>query len=438
MEERNGSNHSLSRFSVVALCALAIASSACKKEAGEKNPVVNVQTTIVQKSDFVQTIDTEATLFPIHQAAITPKVTSPVRTFFVNRGAKVHKGQLLAVLENRDLEAAAMENKGGFEQAEATYSSATKANLPEEWKKAELDTNAAKQDYEAKQKIFDNRRELYKQGALPQKDLNQAGVDLTQARNNYEVAEQHLAALKAVTKQDQLKSASGQLTAAKGKYMGATAQLGYTEIRSPIDGVISDRPVFAGETPASGVPLITVIDNSQVVARAHVPQEQAARIKLGDPAEITAPGEEKPFPGKVTIVSPATDPNSTTIEIWVQAPNPEGTLRVGTSVRLSIAVAKIKDTIVIPAESLVTSGEGATSVMVVDRDNHAHQKQVQVGARQADRVQILTGLNPGDQIVTVGAYGLPDNAGVEIQKPEEPGKDTAPDKAGDKKSEDKK
>jgi RND family efflux transporter MFP subunit len=435
MEERIGYR---SRLLMLGICGLVALTLACKKEAGEKNPVVTVQTTTVQKTDFVQTIDTDATLFPIHQSAITPKVTAPVRTFFVNRGAKVRKGQLLAVLENRDLEAVAIENKGGYEQAEATYSSATKASLPEEWKKAELDANAAQLDFEAKQKIYDNRQELYKQGALPQKDLNQAAVDLTQARNNYQVTQQHLEALKAVTKHDQLKSASGQLTAARGKYMGATAQLGYTEIRSPINGVISDRPVFAGETPASGVPLITVIDNSQVVARAHIPQEQAAQMKVGDAAEITAPGEEKPFRGNVTIVSPATDPNSTTVEIWVQAANPEGALRVGTSVRLSVTVAKIKDAIVIPAESIVTAGEGAvTSVMVVDKDNHAHQKPVQVGARQGDKVQIVSGLNPGDQIVTVGAYGLPDNAQVEIQKPEEPGKDSGSEKGNDKKSGDK-
>ena len=424
---------SYSKCLLIVLVAFTGAGLACKKESEEKTPVVSVQTTIVQKADFAETIETEATLFPIRQAAITPKITAPVRTFFANRGAKVRKGQLLAVLENRDLEAAAVENKGGYEQAEASYSSATRAGLPEEWKKAELDANAAKQDYEAKQKIYDNRQSLYKQGALPQKDVNQAAVELTQARNTYEVAQQHLDALKSVTKQDQLKAASGQLTAAKGKYMGATAQLGYTEIRSPIDGVISDRPVFAGETPASGVPLITVIDNSQVIARAHVPQEQAARIKVGDTAEITAAGMEKPLPAKVTIVSPATDPNSTTIEVWAQAKNQDGALLVGTSVHLSVVVAKIKNAIVIPSESVVTAGD-ATAVMVVDKDNHAHQRPVTLGARQRDKVEVLRGLNPGEVIVTVGAYGLPDKAEVTIEKPEEPAKESQTDekKTGEK------
>ena len=423
-----------SKCLLIALVAFTAVASACKKDSEEKAPVVTVQTAIVQKADFVETIETEATLFPIRQAAITPKVTAPVRTFFANRGAKVRKGQLLAVLENKDLEAAAVENKGGYEQAEATYSSATRASLPEEWKKAELDANAAKQDYEAKQKIFDNRQDLYKQGALPQKDLNQAAVELTQARNNYEVSEQHLEALKSVTKQDQLKAASGQLTAAKGKYMGAAAQLGYTEIRSPIDGVISDRPVFAGETPASGVPLITVIDNSQVIARAHVPQEQAARIEVGDAAEITAAGQEKPLPAKITIVSPATDPNSTTVEIWAQAKNPDRTLLVGTSVHLSVMVANIKDAIVIPSESVVTAGEATTAVMVVDKDNHAHQRPVTLGPRQGDKVEVVSGLKPGEVIVTVGAYGLPDKAAVEIQKPGEPQKESQPDQGVEKKT----
>src|SRR5207248_5135528 len=187
------------------------------------------------------------------------------------------------------------------------------------------------------------------------------------------------------------------------------AQLNYSEIRSPIDGSITDRPLYAGEMPASGAPLITVMDLTEVIARAHIPQEEAALLKVGDKASITAPAEQETVPGTVTVVSPALDPNSTTVEIWVQAKNAGQRLKPGSSVKVSMLSQVIPDALVVPAVSLLTAPDGGTSVMVVGADGHAHQKAVKIGVKQGDEVQIAEGLQAGEKVVTVGAYGLPDN-----------------------------
>ncbi len=386
---------------------------ACKKVSTDDAPVVAVQTAVAEKTDLVQTVETDAILFPIDQAAITPKVAAPVRRFYVNRGSRVRKGQLLALLENSDLSAAAMENKGGLEQAQAAFSNATRATLPEEWKKADLDAAAAKQMLDAEQKLYSSREELFKQGALPRKELDQSGVALTQARNQYLVAQQHLEALQSVGKRDQLKSANAQLMAARGKYLGASAQLSYTEIHSPIDGVVAERPLYPGETAPAGAPLIVIVDSSKVIAKAHLAQEQAALLKVGDVAEITGPGADTLTAGKVTVVSPATDPNSTTVEVWVEAANPEGHLRPGASAHLSITVARFPGVTAVPAEAILTS-DGKTTVMVVGKDNVARQTEVKVGVRSGKEIQITEGIKPGETVVSTGAYGLPDGAKVHL------------------------
>ena len=239
------------------------------------------------------------------------------------------------MLENRDLAAAEVENKGTYEQAQATYGLETSSALPEEWQKAELDLKTAKDAYDAQQKVYDSRLILFQQGALPRKQLDESAVALMQAKAQYEMAEKHLSALQSVGKQDQLKSARGQLTSAKGKYEGAAAQLAYTEIRSPINGVVTDRPSYPGETPPPGTPLLTIMDTSSVIARAHIPQNDAAALKPGDVATITAAGGDR-VQGKVTLVSPALDPNSTTVEVWIEAANPDGRLRPGTTVNVQM------------------------------------------------------------------------------------------------------
>jgi len=407
-------------WSMLTLSVLLAVLSGCSKEPGEKEPIVPVQVAAVERTTIQHTVVAGAVLFPLAQSAIVPKISAPVKTFLVTRGSRVREGEVLAVLEHQDLAAAAVDTKGTYDQAQATYEISTAADLPAEMQKAQLEAQAAKQMLDAQQKIFDSRQQLFQQGALPRKELDQASVDLTQARNQYEMAQKHLEAMQAIGKQQTLKSAAGQLESAKGKYLGATAQLSYSEIRSPINGVIADRPLYPGEMAAAGTPLLTVMDISQVIARAHIPQPDAALLKLGDPATITVPGEDQPTEGKITVISPALDPNSTTVEVWVQAKNPEQRLKPGTSVQVSMLARTIPDALVIPAASLLTAEDGTTTVMLVGSDNRAHQKPVKVGVRQSDDVQIVEGVQAGDRVVASGAYGLPDNTQIKVEQQNKP------------------
>jgi multidrug efflux pump subunit AcrA (membrane-fusion protein) len=419
---------------LVALTLLAFA--ACSKEPADKEPTVSVQAVAAEKTELEETITAQAVLFPLQQAAITPKISAPVHKFYVNRGSKVHKDQLLAQLENRDLTASSEENKGNLEQAQAAYETTTGASLPEEMQKAQLDVEAAKKVLDAQQKVYTSREELFQQGALPRKELDQSGVDLTQAKNQYDIANKHFEALQAIGKQQALKSAAGQLQSAKGKYMGAEAQLSYSEIRSPIDGYVTDRPLYPGEMAPAGAPLITVMDTSQVIAKAHIPQPDAALLKVGNKATLTVPGESDPVDGKVTIISPALDPNSTTIEVWVQAVNRKQRLKPGTSVQVSMIAQTVKDAIAIPAESVLTAQDGATTVMLIGPDNRAHQTAVKTGVREGEKIQIVEGLKEGDRVISGGAYALPDKTKVTVEAaaaPDEKKPATGDDDKGNKK-----
>jgi len=426
--------------SAIGIVLAVLAWSGCSGEEKPPEPVVNVQAAAAQQKTIQRTVTSEAVLFALHQAAIVPKITAPVRKFYVNRGNHVRAGQLLAVLENRDLSAGAVQSKGEYEQAEASYTTSTAASIPEELRKAELDENTAKQALDAEEKLFESRQKLFEQGALPRKDLDQARVSLAQAKSQYDISHQHLEALLKVSHEQALKAAAGQLTAAKGKYQGATALLSYSEIRSPINGLVTDRPIYPGETPAAGMPLLMVMDTSSVIAKAHIPQEEAALLKVGDPGTITAPGVDEELKGKVTVVSPALDPNSTTVEVWVQARNPKGQLKPGSSVHVSMLAQVLPNAVTIPAAALLTEPDGTTSVMVVGDDGRAHQRDVKPGVKQGDELQIAEGLKPGERVVTVGAYGLPDNTKVRIEaataqnaEPDKPKKgDAAKDEKDDK------
>ena len=404
------------RAGLVALLLVASLQLGCssKDKEDEKAGAVPVQTAVVEQSKISKTVAAQAVLFPLNQTALTPKITSPISKFLVNRGSHVHQGQLVALLENQDLKGSALADEGSYQQAEAEFASATATTLPEEMQKAEFDAASAKRAFEAQQKVTENRRQLFKDGAIPRKDLDQSEVELIKAQSDYEIANRQLTALQSGIKDQRLKSVTGQLNSAKGKYLSSSAMLGYSEIRSPIDGVVTDRPFYPGDTVTAGASLMTIMDLSTVIAKAHVPQEDAALLKVGDAATITVQGSSEEIPAKLTLVSPALDPNSTTIEIWAQAKNRKGKLRPGSSVRLSVVAENVPGALVVPAEALLKAADGTTTVMVFGADGHAHQQAVEVGITEGDKVQITKGVAANDRIITAGAYGLPDNAKVTL------------------------
>jgi HlyD family secretion protein len=404
------------RFLAAWCAAVCLLGTGCKGDK-EEAPVVTVQAATAETGEISRVVSAEAVLFPIAQSAVTPKINAPVKRFLVTRGQKVRQGQLLAELENRDLTAAAMDNQGSFAQAQAAYETNVGATLPEEIQKAELDVQTAKETLDAQQKLYSSREDLFKQGALPRKDLDQAGVALVQVRSQYNVAKKHLDSLNAIGKQQALKAAGGQLTSATGKLKAAEAQLSYSEIRSPIDGYVTDRPLYPGEMATTTTPLLTVMDLSQIIAKAHVPQSDAMLLRKGDKASIALAGLDKKVDGTVTLVSPALDPNSTTVEIWVQAANHDQELRPGMTAQLSITAQTIHDAVTIPTAALLNAAGDAAQVMVIDSQSMAQSRDVKIGIQNADAVQIVAGLKAGEQVVSQGAYGLPDKTKVKIEKP---------------------
>jgi len=160
-----------------------------------------------------------------------------------------------------------------------------------------------------------------------------------------------------------------------------------------------------------------VMDISRIIARANVPQNQSASVRVGQPATITQVDTNQTVPGKVTVVSPATDPNSTTIQVWVQAENPGEQLRPGTSVHVTIMTEVIKAATVIPIAAVLPGEEGGTACLVITADNIAHRRSVKLGVREGDKVQILNGVRPGEEVVIVGGIGLDDKAKVKVIDP---------------------
>jgi HlyD family secretion protein len=418
----------------VLLLGWAIILYGCGSSEKEPTPLVTVQVAAAKRGPIELEVTSDAVVYPLQQAILTPKITSTIAKFYVQRGSRVKQGQLLARLENQDLAGAAEQSKGEFDQAEASYATTVGASLPQQIQKAELDAKAAKLAFDAQQKVYDARKQLYEQGALPRRDFDMADVALAQARSANEQAQKQLADLQRLGKEQVLKSASGQLSASEGKLRNAQAQLSYSEIRSPIDGVVTDRPQYQGELATANQPLLTVMNTSRLIAKAHISQSEAVLLKVGNKAEIELPGLEEPIKAMVSLVSPALDPGSTTIEVWVESTKPNSALKPGMSARVNVVAKSEEDALIVPTSAVYKSEEAGDYVMLAGSDKKAHLTKVKIGIKTKELAQIESGIKENDSVITVGGYALPDGTQIQIEATPapEPEKGGAADEKGGK------
>jgi HlyD family secretion protein len=398
--------------SLLALSLLALGACSRPKEA-EKSPPP-VQVTAVTQATIRRIVNGDGALFPRDQASIVPKIAAPVQRFYVNRGDHVRQGQLLAVLENGDLKDAADESKGALEQAESNMRTTQGATVPEAVSKAQTDLEAATDARASAKKALESRQKLFQEGALAGRLVDDAQVAYSQANSQFLAAQEHLKALQSVSKEEQVKTAAAQVRSAKAHLASQEQQVAYTHVTSPIAGIVADRPVNAGEMAVAGSPILTVMDISHVVARINVPQAEAAAVKVGQSATLTQPETKQQIEGKVSVVSPAADPNTTTVQVWIQIENRDERLKPGTAVHATIATEVYKAATVVPVAAILPGEEGGTAVLTVSADSVVHKRAVALGVREGNQVQILSGANPGEEVVVVGGMGLDDKTKVKI------------------------
>ncbi|HYK18565.1 MAG TPA: efflux RND transporter periplasmic adaptor subunit [Bryobacteraceae bacterium] len=393
---------------------LATLAACSKPPVKETEAPAPVQVTAVTQATIRRIVNGDGILFPRDQANVMPKISAPVQKFHVNRGDHVKAGQMVAELENHDLTAAAAEGKGAIAQADANLRATEGATVPDSIVKAQTDVDSAREARDNTKKVLDSREQLFRQGALAHRLVDESQLAYAQALAQFRAAEEHLKTLQMIGRETQIQGAAAQVESAKAHYESLQAQVAYSRVTSPIAGVVADRPINVGEMANPGAPIITIVDISRVVARVNIPQVDASVVKIGQTATITQPGGTEQHEGKVTVVSPAADANTTTVQVWIQIDNPTESLKPGTAIHAAIATEIYKAATVVPVAAILPGEEGGTAVLTVSHDMVAHKRSVKLGVREGNQQQILNGVSPGEEVVIVGGIGLDDKAKVKI------------------------
>ena len=207
-----------------------------------------------------------------------------------------------------------------------------------------------------------------------------------------------------------------EMEALDSAYQLARLQYSYTQIRAPIDGVLSSRDITVGTTVREGDVLFRVTDLDNLVAYIHVPQRELHRFEPGQPARLNMaawPGGA--FPATVARISPTVDPESGTFRITLAVPAAEGKLRPGMFGKLDIVYEIHQDALMVPAEAVLAE-DMEEAVFVID-EGIARRRPVTTGLNSDGRIEVLSGLSAGESVVIVGQTGLKDGSPVNVRGP---------------------
>jgi len=391
-------------------------------------PIVSVRMAKAEVGAIAQPLELAGTISARQEATISPKISAPIAQMGLLKNRVVRRGEVLAVLESRDLTAQQAEAAAALREAEIGVKNTGQGAIPLTNAQDVKAVHDAQGTLDNARKIFERRKTLYEQGGISKKDLEASQLDVNKAEDDLRLAERAASLHQGTTNPSDLATARSKEQQAAGHLASLTAQAGYATIRAPFDGVIGDQFLYQGDFATAGAKMLTIADTSSVIVKAPLSVDAAMRVHTGDSASIqpdSMPGVT--LQGTVSLVGRAADPQSRAVELWITLPNPDGRLRPNSSARVIVDSGSVPNAIVVPTAAVTLDATNANSgtVMVVDAKSVAHEVKVTIGAHSRERTQITSGLRGGETVVIEGNYGLPD--GTKVQNA-----DAAPKPAAEK------
>jgi membrane fusion protein, multidrug efflux system len=355
------------------IAILALAFGACKgKEASPQTATADPVVLIGRENLAVATL-AELRSGPPISGSLEPKVESrvrseimgPVERTFADEGQRVRQGVLLAKIDDNSIQDAYLSAKSAVRSAESGLENARR--------NAERATRLAQA------------------GALPERDLETALLNQT--------------------------NAEGALADARARLATAGKQLAHTQVRSPINGVVSEREVAAGDVVQVGGAMFTIVDLRTLRLEATVPVEEIDRLKVGTPVEFQVSGLDRRFTGRIARINPAVDPATRQVRIYVEIPNAEQSLVAGLFAEGRVATDK-RRAVAVPLSAV--DSRGTSPAIHRLKGGKVDVVPVQLGVRDeaAELVEVAAGLAQGDTVLLGSAQGITEGTVVRITQDE--------------------
>jgi RND family efflux transporter MFP subunit len=367
------SRHARLSFALALTLVASLAAGACSRqeEAEAKSANAPAPAVEVGRENIIAVTEQEIATGPLisgtltaeNEATVKAEVAGAVLQITAEVGNGVKQGQTLARIEDTTLTEAVLSAESAVKSAEAALDVA--------------------------QREATRTANLVKGGALPEREIE--------------------------TTQNAVTAAQAQLANAKAQQATARKQLDKATVRSPMTGIVAERPANRGDIVSTGDPLYKIIAPSSMQLNASVPAEALRAIRVGLPVDFTVRGYDTPFEGRIERISPTADPVTRQVSIYVSIPNKGGRLVAGLFAEGRVA-RQTKKALVVPATAVNTSSKEPWVMRI--KDGKAEKVTVGLGLRddQTERVELASGVQAGDQLLVGASQGLTPGTPVKVRE----------------------
>jgi len=369
------------------------------KGTGKSDSVLVVQVEPVREESVRRTIEVVGTLAAADQVTISSEAEGRVSRIAADLGDRVSAGQVLLELDREKPQYNLEQQRASLARSLARYGATDPNSMPPI--EQTPDVQKAKAELEQAQKAYDRAKELNRRQLVSTQTLEDALAAQQTKQASYDAALQNA------------KNLSADIDASGAALKMAERQVRDTAIRAPFDGYVEKRLVNLGEYVRVQTPVMGVVRIDPLKVTAEIPEKMGPWIQDGQAVELIVDAfPDRPFAGKVSRISPVVNTSTRAFPFEALVPNPEATLKPGTFARVRIVTAKVDQVLTLSYSSLQYR-YGVNRVFVVDKD-HLAMRELKVGERVGERIEVLEGVKPGETVATTGVDKLEDGLKVKV------------------------
>lgn len=386
---------------------LAVISSGCKSDypassrqnrSGDANAARQVKTARVEETPFGEAVTVNGTLAAFDQTTASVKVPGRLRSINVDLGSVVRRGQVIAQVEQQDYSLRVQQAEAALAQARARLGLSPDGK---DDKVSPEDTGTVRQARAVLDEARANRErslKLVEQGVVARSEFDTVDAAYKVAVSRFQDAI------------EEIRNRQALLAQRRSELSLARQQLADTAVYSPLDGVIEEKRASVGEYLAAGAPVVNIVRMDPLRLRAEVPERDARNVRSGQNVRVTIDGDTNVYVGQIMRLSPVIAQQTRMLVVEADVRN-NGKLRPGAFARAEIVTNDAKMAVTVPSKSIVTFA-GIEKVILV-QNGKALEKPVTTGRRNGDWIEIVAGINVGDQVV-VDPGNLQSGQAVEV------------------------
>jgi multidrug efflux pump subunit AcrA (membrane-fusion protein) len=381
--------------------------------AKNRQRLIPVETVSVHRGILERRLHMTGSIVAEATVDVFSKVSGILERLEVDQGDRVKAHQAVALVEREEEEGELQEDRAALDVLRAKWAQMETGARPEEIAQAEQLVRQAKASWETSLDDYQRLKNLKDRGFISQQHLDEAMLKVTLSEAEHQSAREKLALLRKGARQEDRDALLAQIRQAEATVRLAEMHLENTTIRAPLEGIISKRYVDRGALVGTSTPILRIVAMDRVKVIVQVVERELARLKSGATADINvdAYGDEV-FTGTVTRISPTVDPESRTADVEVEAVNREHRLKPGMFARVDLTVERRDKALLLSKDSLLRES-GSPRVFVLD-GGKAALKEVTLGLEGEQYVEVVRGLQEGEEVIIAGQYELKDGMAVNV------------------------